>query len=443
MVGEVQLGQVGEIIMGQSPPGETYNEHGDGLPFFQGVADFNYRHPTPRVFCTAPSRIALPGDILLSVRAPIGRVNVADRTCAIGRGLAIIRPKAQKDGRYLEFVLRMLEPTWHLIEGGGSVFGNATRRDLETLRIPWHENACERHAIAHILGTLDDKIELNRQMSETLEAMARALFKAWFVDFEPVRAKCRGDLDGRPRWQRGGGANHDSPQQPGLPAHLYDLFPDSFEDSELGDIPEGWEVGTLGDLSEKPQYGYTASAKEEPVGPKFLRITDINKLPWIDWTTVPYCEIEPEDFEQYRLHSGDVLIARMADPGHGVVIEEQVEAVFASYLIRFRLKDQAYIRYIQYWLRSDGYWELVTSRHAGTTRASLNAQVLSSFQLIIPPKPIASAFSEIVNALRNKVVAAVIESRTLAALRDALLPKLISGEIRVKDAERFLKERGL
>jgi len=283
----------------------------------------------------------------------------------------------------------------------------------------------EQRAIAHILGTLDDKIELNRRMSETLEAMARALFKAWFVDFEPVRAKTEG------RWERG-------QSLPGLPAHLYDLFPDRLVDSELGEIPEGWRVGRLGELSEKPQYGYTASAREEPVGPKFLRITDINKLPWIDWSTVPYCEIEPEDFERYRLHSGDVLIARMADPGHGVVIEEQVEGVFASYLIRFRLKDQAYIRYIQYWLRSDGYWELVTSRHAGTTRASLNAQVLSSFQLIIPPKPIASAFCEIVNALRNKVVAAAGESRTLAALRDALLPKLIRGEIRVKDVERFL-----
>jgi type I restriction enzyme S subunit len=134
----------------------------------------------------------------LSVRTPIGRVNVADRTCAIGRGLTIIRPKAQKDGRYLEFVLRTLEPTWHLIEGGGSVFGNATRRDLQTLRIPWHENACERRAIAHILGTLDDKIEVDRGMSQTLEAMARALFKSWFVDFEPVRAKCRGESPTRP-----------------------------------------------------------------------------------------------------------------------------------------------------------------------------------------------------------------------------------------------------
>jgi type I restriction enzyme S subunit len=307
--------------------------------------------------------------------------------------------------------------------------GHVTKKDLQRIRVripPLQE----QRAIAHILGTLDDKIELNRRMSETLEAMARALFKAWFVDFEPVRAKMEG------RWRRG-------QSLPGLPAHLYDLFPDRLVDSELGEIPEGWRVGRLGELSEKPQYGYTASAKEEPVGPKFLRITDINKLAWIDWPTVPYCEIEQEDFEQYRLHPGDVLIARMADPGHGVVIEEQVEAVFASYLIRFRLKDQAYIRYIQYWLRSDGYWELVTSRYAGTTRASLNAQVLSSFQLIIPPKPIASAFSEIVNALRNKVVAAAGESRTLAALRDALLPKLIRGEIRVKDAEQFLKERVL
>jgi len=189
---EVRLGEVVEIIMGQSPPGETYNEHGDGLPFFQGVADFNYRHPKPRVFCTAPSRIAVPGDILLSVRAPIGRVNVADLRCAIGRGLSIIRPKAPEDGRYLEFALRILETRWEAIEGGGSVFGNATRSDIETLHIPWPERQGDRRAIAHILGTLDDKIELNRRMNETLEQMARALFKSWFVDFEPVRAKMEG-----------------------------------------------------------------------------------------------------------------------------------------------------------------------------------------------------------------------------------------------------------
>src|SRR5690606_12281101 len=89
-------------------------------------------------------------------------------------------------------------------------------------------------AIAHILGTLDDKIELNRKQNETLEAMARALFKAWFVDFEPVRAKMEG------RWQRG-------QSLPGLPAHLYDLFPDRLVVSELGEIPEGWRCSTIGE----------------------------------------------------------------------------------------------------------------------------------------------------------------------------------------------------
>jgi hypothetical protein len=109
---------------------------------------------------------------------------------------------------------------------GGSIFGNATRSDLESLVIPWPRRESERTAIAHILGTLDDKIELNRRMSETLEQMARALFKAWFVDFEPVRAKMEG------RWQRG-------QSLPGLPAHLYDLFP-------AGGLGAGRDSGGVG-----------------------------------------------------------------------------------------------------------------------------------------------------------------------------------------------------
>ena len=107
------------------------------------------------------------------------------------------------------------------------------------------EDIDEQRAIAHILGTLDDKIELNRRMNETLEAMARALFKSWFVDFDPVRAKAEG-------------------RDPGLPKPIADLFPDRFEDSELGEIPEGWEVKTFGDcclrVSERASETYDGSA---------------------------------------------------------------------------------------------------------------------------------------------------------------------------------------
>jgi len=518
MAGEVQLNDVAEIIMGQSPPGSTYNESGVGLPFFQGVRDFNYRHPSIRVFCSEPTRIALPGDILFSVRAPIGRVNIAEVECSIGRGLSIIRARSHADRKFIEFALRNMEQQWQVIEGGGSVFGNATRRDLATLSLPWPGNPLEREAIGYLLGALDDKIELNRRMNRTLEEMARAIFKSWFVDFDPVHwnsarrlaniprsepgkwfiyaIECEGgshyigftdDLHRRfdehcrgcgadwtkahppvrlaywepvdsqaeavareqklksgsgREWLKAEIARNWTPRRP-LPAgrqvkpEIAALFPDSFEPSELGEIPKGWSIGTIGELCEKPQYGFTASAREEPIGFKFLRIKDINKLAWINWSTVPFCEIEPSDLEKYRLHIGDILIARMADPGHSAIIEEQVEAVFASYLIRFRLKDNAYTRYTQYWLRSKEYWDLVTSRGAGTTRASLNAHVLSSFQLIVPPKPIASAFGVITNGLRDKILLAVNESVALAALRDTLLPKLISGELRVPDVERI------
>jgi len=218
-----RLGEVAEIAMGQSPPGHTYNEDGDGLPFFQGVRDFTYRFPTPRVYCTAPSRIAEPGDILLSIRAPIGRVNVAKERCATGRGIAIIRPHSRGDGRFIEFVLRHLESHWQIIEGGGSVFGNAKRTDLESLELPWPVSGC-RYRIASILGSLDDKIELNRRTNRTLERMAQVLFKSWFIDFDPVHAKTAGN-----------------PTASGLPDHLAALFPDRLVDSELGEIPEGWE----------------------------------------------------------------------------------------------------------------------------------------------------------------------------------------------------------
>ena len=290
---------------------------------------------------------------------------------------------------------------------------------LRTLGIPLPPLP-EQQAIAQILGTLEDKIELNRRMNETLEAMARALFKSWFVDFDPVRAKMEG-------------------RDTGLPTHIAALFADRFVDSELGEIPEGWVVRTLGDLCHKSQYGYTASAQSEPVGPRFLRITDINKESWVSWSRVPYCKATDDEFSKYRLGKGDVLIARMADPGHGILVEEDVGAIFASYLIRFRPVENRTARLLQYWLKSDAYWHLVRGRATGTTRRSLNARVLSLFPLVVPPNALAGAFAGVVGALRDRLVTNVGEMELLAALRDTLLPKLISGEIHVDDAARALE----
>ena len=143
----------------------------------------------------------------------------------------------------------------------------------------------------------------------------------------------------------------------------------------------------MGDLTARPQYGYTQSAKDEPIGPKFLRITDINKKSWIEWETVPHCEITEPDFEKYRLHKGDILIARMADPGHGCMIEEDVHAVFASYLIRFRPLRDSYARFLQYWLRSDAYWVLVHERGRWNDPIELERQSLERIPPSSPSRP--------------------------------------------------------
>ncbi|MDE0262939.1 MAG: restriction endonuclease subunit S [Bryobacterales bacterium] len=351
-----------------------------------------------------------PGDLILSNSASPGIPKFMNIEACIHDGWLLLRNFRGLD-RLFAYYLLLFERSDLVGKGTGSVFTN-----LKTETLKQHEvtvpNLAEQRTIAYILGTLDDKIELNRRMNATLEAMARALFKSWFVDFDPVRAKMEG-------------------RDTALPKEVADLFPDRLVDSELGEIPEGWAVRTLGDLCHKPQYGHTASAKSLPVGPQFLRITDINKESWITWSRVPFCEATNDEFLKYQLKKGELLIARMADPGHGVLIEEDVQAVFASYLIRFKPIDSRHARLLQYWLNSDTYWQLVRGQSAGTTRVSLNAKVLSLFSLVVPPGAVASRFAASIDALRDRLVNSAKEMQVLATIRETLIPKLVSGQLRV------------
>jgi len=333
-----------------------------------------------------------------------------------------VRDFKGNDARFISYFLKQLD---FLAYSDKAAVPGLNRNHLHSapVRVP---PLVVQRAIADILGSLDDKIELNRRMNRALEAMARAIFKAWFIDFEPVKAKAEGATN-----------------FPGMPQEVFDQLPDQFTETELGPIPKGWKVRTLGDICEKPQYGYTESATEEAVGPRFLRIKDINKLPWIDWSTVPYCPIDENVKEKYRLHHGDIVVARMADPGHAAMIESCPDAVFASYLIRFRPLNVIWGRFLQYWLRSTAYWELVTGRQTGSTRANLNAKVLSGFAIVAPSDHIVEAFKQAIDPLRRLVTCNVRESEVLAGIRDALLPKLISGELRVPDAERIVGRCGL
>ena len=385
--------------MGQSPPGHTYNENGLGLPFFQGTKDFGERFPAPRVYCTAKAgRVADAGDVLLSVRAPIGRTNVARRRSMFGRGIASIRCRDPQDQRFIELVLRNRSEAWRALEASGSVFGNAKRSDLEGLLVYWPSES-ERVTAAAILSAYDDLIENSLRRIEILEEMARNLYREWFVEFRfPGHERVR------------------------------------FVDSPLGRIPEGWRVAKLRDLVDT-QYGYTESAQSDAVGPRYLRGMDINKRSFIDWSAVPYCPIDAEQAKRFRLAAKDVVVVRMADPGKAGIVEEEVDAVFASYLVRLLPKDSEGVGgyYLFYFLDGDAYGEYIARACTGTTRKSASAGTLTGVNIVVPPPVLLGTFEEEVGAIRGLLTSLVRRNVVLRQARDLLLPKLISGEVDVSD----------
>ncbi|HWQ40383.1 MAG TPA: restriction endonuclease subunit S [Burkholderiales bacterium] len=238
----------------------------------------------------------LDGDVLLNITGDsVARACQVDSKvlpARVNQHVAIIRPDpSQLAPRFLRYVLISPEMQTKLLSwaGSGGTRNALTKGMIESFDVLAPTDIAEQRAIAHILGTLDDKIELNRRMSETLEAMARALFQSWFVYFDPVRAKMEG------RWRRGDSL-------PGLPGHLYDLFPARLVDSELGEIPEGWEVASLPNLVEINP-------------PRPLRKGDI--APYLDMANMPTRGHAPDEVVNrpfgsgMRFINGDTLVARI------------------------------------------------------------------------------------------------------------------------------------
>ncbi len=412
--GQIQLQSVAVLIMGQSPPGSTYNELGQGLPFFQGVKDFDYRYPTPRVYCTAPTRIAKQGDILFSVRAPIGRVNVADRLCAAGRGIAIIRPKEQSDIRYIEYLLRYMEPTWNVMEASGSVFGNATKKDILTLPLIWpHQHTREK--ISNVLRAFDDKIELNRRMNETLEEIARALFKSWFVDFDPVRAK----MDGR--WQPGRSL-------PGLPAELYDHFPDRLVPSELGKIPEGWILKGLDEIADF--VNGLALQRFPAEGDNYIPVIKIAEMR--RGYTATTGRASPDIGEKYTVEDGDLLFSwsgslevTLWSHGRGA-LNQHLFKVTSAYFPRW---------FYWGWIHEhlDEFRWIAASK--ATTMGHIQRHHLREAKVVVPTDMLIKQTDLLINPLLKAIITNEVTNRELTKLRDTLLPKLLSGEVRVGDSD--------
>jgi type I restriction enzyme, S subunit len=319
-------------------------------------------------------------------------------------------PKSKLDMRWLYYAIK------HYKLGevdDGSPIPSTTRAavymlDLEVPPPP------EQRAIAHILGTLDDKIELNRRMNETLEAMARALFKSWFVDFGPVRAKAEG-------------------RDPGLPQPFADLFPDSFEDSELGEIPKGWRVGTLADLATLNPESWSKVSR-----PDTLQYVDLSNTKWghIESVTT-YARDDAPSRAQRVLRLGDTIVGTVR-PGNGAYALVAAEGLTGSTgFAVLRPQRTEYLEFVYLAATTTENIEALAHLADGGAYPAVRPEVVASTQVVRAPDAVVAAFSNAASPPLLRMAASERESRTLAALRDALLPKLISGELRVKNAERF------
>jgi type I restriction enzyme S subunit len=335
------------------------------------------------------------------------------------------RRRVNLDAGYLRYCLVTPEMQTLLLSwaGSGGTRNALTKGMIESLEIPLPALS-EQRAIAHVLGTLDDKIELNRRMNETLEAMARALFKSWFVDFEPVRAKMEG------HWRRG-------QSLPGLPAEHYDLFPDCLVDSELGEIPEGWGVKPLSDCIDLVRgLSYKGSGLAS-TGIPMHNLNSIYEGGGYKEDGIKYYNGNFQD--RHVTQPGDVLVAN-TEQGHdrlligfAAIVPRHLggEGLFSHHLYRIQPNRSSALSadYVYRLLNTRSMHGIVSGYATGTTVNMLPVDALRIPSIAVPPNRLVTTFSRVDEAVRERQYSLLTECQNLAAQRDGLLPRLVSGEL--------------
>ena len=411
------LSDIAEIIMGQSPSGENCNLTGDGLPLINGPTEFGPSHPTPVQFTTDPRRMSQSGDLLFCVRgSTTGRMNWSNKAYAIGRGIAAIRDRRGPVFQPLLRAIIELSLSDLLQAATGSTFPNVSYRQLAELPFPdINDESCRK--LSFFLGALDEKIDLNRRTNETLEAMARALFRDWFVDFGPTRAKMAGEA-------------------PYLAPELWELFPDRLNDEGK---PEGWKIGELHELTINICNGgtpkRTKSSYWENGDIPWLTSGEVRKQ-YISETENHITNDGLENSSAKWIPAGSIVIALYgATAGEvGLTATKMTTNQAISSLIPKGI-GKSYI--FLHMLHSKVN---LANKATGSAQQNLSKNLIETFETLIPSEKILYEFENKTSLLFDRIIKNLDESHILAQLRDLLLPKLMSGEISIRDAEKMVED---
>ena len=410
-----KIGTLGRVVTGKTPATAERSNFDGPYPFIT-IPDLNRRVLIDKTERTLSDKGAAvlekcllpPGAVLMSCIATVGKCGITTRPSFTNQQINSVIPKEEIDSRFLYYVFTQLGQELESTGGGGSVYTNVSKSRFSDIEVLIPIDLTEQRAIAHVLGVLDDKIELNRRMNETLEATARALFKSWFVDFDPVRAKMEG-------------------RDTGLPRRIADLFPDRLVDSELGEIPEGWQYGTIHDIASLNPESWSATNR-----PEKLVYVDLANTKWgyIESVRTFLWDKAPSRARRV-LRKGDTIIATVR-PGNGsfaLIDQDGLTGSTGFTVLRpYETADRELV-----WCAgtSSENIDRLSYLADGGAYPAIRPDAVGATPVVLVTPATREAFSRLVCPLLDKIEANKRESRVLAVLRDTLLPKLMSGELRV------------
>ena len=384
----VELKSIADVTMGQSPKSEFYNDNFEGLPFLQGNKTFGDKYPSFELYTTSIKKVAKKSSVLMSVRAPVGDLNIAKEDICIGRGVCGLQMKKGNN----EFLYYLLKANIsHLInKESGTVFGSINKNDIETFEVTLPEDSEDQMKILTILKNIDKKIEVCRNLNKNLEESIKNIFKHYFIDFIPFKDK---------------------------------------------GYPEGWLSLNLGDVVSDANTGADAIKKAPIVdydtGIKCVRVGDMTNSRRIDeWG---FANVNEENFDKYQLKKEDIIVTRTATLGLNYFITEDLDAVYNNGLIRIKInKNKALPLFIYYYLNTSDYNHYIDCIEGeSSTRPNMKINYLLKYPIICPPLKIQKEFIDLIDSLfwmKENIFYQIVE---LTRLRDTLLPKLMSGEIDV------------
>ena len=406
------LDQLAEITMGQSPKGSTVSSEGI-IPLLNGPKEFGINHPHPVQFTTDPKRFAKKGDLLFCVRGSTGKMNWADQDYAIGRGIAAIREKSPNT---LYFIKGAIQSNLRRITNTaiGSVITGIKKDDLFKFECPI-PNKKEIIKINEFLGNLFQKIELNQKTNEILEEITERLFKSWFIDFDPVRAKAE-------------------KRSIGLSKEICDLFPDQLIDSEIGKIPRGWEYIALKEVF---------TPRNERAGDREIKeFSSTND------------GIQPRDIKFKKnlsssssknkvAYKGDFVFGMSREVLNFGLMSHEIGGFSSAYKVYDVSGDYKFSNFIyrQFLARPHYYYQAVSA--SSREGQSISQDMLLKLKILSPNELVLSIFNTVIEPILQRCDLILYENQLLEEFIDLLLPKLICGELRIPDAEKFLEEAGI